>query len=64
MMNVRYRQIRVDFALNKIVNKDKLFAGDYTIDPYQNCEFGCLYCDSSFDKTIFVKSNIVEILEK
>ena len=59
-----YKQIKVDFLLNKITNKDKLFAGDYTIDPYQNCEFGCLYCDSSFDKTIFIKTNAAEILKK
>ena len=59
-----YKQIKIDFLLNKITNKDKLFAGNYTIDPYQNCEFGCLYCDSSFDKTIFIKTNAVEILKK
>jgi len=59
-----YKQIRVDFLLNKITNKDSLFAGDYTIDPYQNCEFGCLYCDSSFDKTIYIKTNSAEILKK
>ena len=59
-----YKQIKVDFLLNKITNKDKLFAGNYTIDPYQNCEFGCLYCDSSFDKTIFIKTNAAEILKK
>jgi len=61
---MQYKQIKTDFSLNKITHKDQLFAGDYTIDPYQNCEFGCLYCDSSSDKTIFVKSNILEILEK
>ncbi|MCK4365678.1 MAG: radical SAM protein [Thermoplasmatales archaeon] len=61
---MHYKQIKVDFLLNKITNKDKLFAGNYTIDPYQNCEFGCLYCDSSFDETIFVKTNAAEILKK
>lgn len=61
---MQYKQIRVNSLLNKIVTKDSLFGGDYTVDPYQNCEFGCLYCDSSFDKTIYVKSNAVEILEK
>ena len=58
------KQVRVDFLLNKITHKDVLFGGDYTIDPYQNCEFGCLYCDSSFDKTIFIKINAAEILKK
>jgi len=61
---MQYREIRVDFLLNKITTKDKLFGGDYTVDPYQNCEFGCLYCDSSFDKTIFIKTNAREILQE
>lgn len=59
-----YKQIKVDFLLNKITSKDNLFGGVYTIDPYQNCEFGCSYCDSSFDKTIYVKTNASSILEK
>ena len=59
-----YKQVKVDFLLNKITTKDKLFGGNYTIDPYQNCEFGCLYCDSSFDKTIYVKTNAAEIFKK
>ena len=60
---MQYKQIKVSSILNKITTKDKLFAGDYTLDPYQNCEFGCLYCDSSFDKTIYIKTNTVEILK-
>lgn len=60
---MRYKKIKIDFLLNKITTKDKLFRGNYTIDPYQNCEFGCLYCDSSFDKTIYVKMNSTEILK-
>ena len=59
-----YKKIKVDFLLNIITNKDKLFAGVYTIDPYQNCEFACLYCDSSFNKTIVIKINAAEILNK
>lgn len=58
------KQVKVDFLLNKITSKDKLFGGEYTVDPYQNCEFGCRYCDSSFDKTIYIKSNAVELLEE
>jgi len=61
---MQYKQIQVNSLLNKIVTKDLLFGGDYTVDPYQNCGFGCLYCDSSFDKTIYIKSNAVEIIEK
>lgn len=59
---MQYKQINVNSVLNKITSKDRLFIGNYTVDPYQNCEFGCLYCDSSFDKTIYVKSNAAEIL--
>lgn len=61
---MNYKTVKQDFLLNKITSKDTLFAGDYTIDPYQNCEFSCLYCDSSFDKTIYIKSNVKEILNK
>ena len=61
---MQYKQIQVDTVINKITNKDKLFKGDYTVDPYQNCEYGCRYCDSSFDKTIYIKNNALEIFEK
>ncbi|KYK27841.1 hypothetical protein AYK20_01785 [Thermoplasmatales archaeon SG8-52-1] len=61
---MKYKLEKVDFLLNKITNKDNLFKGKYTIDPYQNCEFGCLYCDSSFDKTIKIRINAAEILKK
>jgi len=60
---MEYKQIKVDSVLKKITKKDVLFNGDYIVDPYQNCEFGCLYCDSSFDTTIYVKVNSDEIIE-
>lgn len=59
-----YKQLDVDSALKKITRKDNLFCGDYTIDPYQNCGYGCIYCDSSIDKKIFIKHNIGPVLEK
>jgi len=61
---MQYKQITTTSLLNKITKRDKLFIGDYTLDPYQNCEFGCLYCDSSSDKDIYIKSNAVDLLEK
>ena len=61
---MKYRLVVCDSLITKITKKDTLFGGVYTLDPYQNCEFGCLYCDSSFDSTIHVKSNAVELLEK
>jgi len=61
---MKYKHINVDSGLNKITRKDKLFLGDYTIDPYQNCEYGCIYCDSSFDKDVIIKNNITTLLQK
>ena len=59
-----YKHIRVNTLLNKITNKDILFGGNYTIDPYQNCEYGCIYCDSSNEKTIYIKTNAADVLRK
>lgn len=61
---MQYKQIKVDSLINKITKKDYLFKGNYTIDPYQNCEFGCIYCDSSIDKTVYIKINSATILKK
>ncbi|MCJ7571945.1 MAG: radical SAM protein, partial [Candidatus Thermoplasmatota archaeon] len=58
------KELKVDSVIKKITRKDNLFKGDYTVDLYQNCDFGCIYCDSSYDSTVFVKTNAVEILEK
>ena len=59
-----YKTIRCSSLLNKITKRDALFLGDYTIDPYQNCEFGCKYCDSSNTSTIYIKTNAPEVLER
>jgi len=61
---MQYKEIKVDSLLKKITTIDKLFNGNYTVDPYQNCEFGCSYCDSSIDKTIYIKINATELLKK
>ena len=61
---MQYKQIRVEPILNKITKTDNLFKGNYTIDLYQNCEFACSYCDSSFDQTIYIKINGPEQFEK
>lgn len=61
---MEYRLINCDSLIKKITSKDKLFRGRYCIDPYQNCEFGCKYCDSSFDKTIYIKTNASTLLEE
>lgn len=59
-----YKFITCDSVIKKITKKDSLFHGSYCVDPYQNCEFGCQYCDSSFEKTIYIKKNVTEVLEK
>ncbi len=58
------KELKVDSVIKKITRKDNLFKGDYTVDPYQNCDFGCIYCDSSYDNTVYVKTNSAEIFEK
>lgn len=59
-----YKIINCDSVLKKIIKKDSLFHGNYCADPYQNCEFGCHYCDSSLEKTIYVNANVIDILKK
>jgi DNA repair photolyase len=61
---MEYRYAKYTSLLKKITKKDNLFLGDYTLDPYQNCEFGCIYCDSTLEKIIFIKSDAPEILEE
>jgi len=58
-----YKHARYESLINKITNKDLLFIGDFTLDPYLNCEFGCKYCDSSLDETIYIKTNAAQLLE-
>lgn len=60
---MQYKQILCDSLTNEITAKDNLFIGDYTIDPYQYCEFGCRYCDSTVNDIIYIKANAVEVLE-
>jgi DNA repair photolyase len=59
-----YKFINCESVIKVITRKDSLFHGNYCVDPYQNCGFGCQYCDSSFEKTVYVKKNIKDVLEK
>lgn len=61
---MHYQCIDCDFLLRTITKKDDLFHANYCIDPYHHCEFGCRYCDSSFEEKIYIKKNSTEILEK
>jgi DNA repair photolyase len=62
--NNNIKEINVDSLIKKITKVDDLFKGNYTIDPYQNCSFGCIYCDSTLDNTIYIKLNAITILKK
>jgi DNA repair photolyase len=61
---MQYRHIHVKSLINTITRKDYLFDGSYTIDPYQNCEFNCSYCDSTLEEVIYIKSNAEKILKE
>ena len=61
---MNYKCIQQNNLIKTITRKDTLFHGNYTIDPYQHCEFGCSYCDSTFDNTIYITSNADELLNK
>ena len=60
---VEYRWVSCDSIINQIVGEDRLFFGNYTLDPYQKCDIGCIYCDAS-DEVVYIKSNAIEILER
>ena len=60
---MRYRDVTCENALKKITRPDALFHGQYTVDPYQNCAFGCLYCDSALEP-VDVKINIADVLAR
>jgi DNA repair photolyase len=61
---MKISEIKVPSLTKEITHKDDLFHGAYTIDPYQNCSFGCVYCDSTYDKNIAIKINAVEKLKE
>ena len=58
------KEIDCQSVLRRFTAPDTYFHGLYGIDVYQNCGFACRYCDSSFDSTIYVCRNAVEILSK
>lgn len=61
---MKIKEIHVKKLIRKISKKDTLFHGDYILDPYQNCTFGCIYCDSTLDDTIYIKTNAINGLKE
>jgi len=61
---MQYREILCTSLVRKITRPDTLFHGMYSIDPYQNCEFGCSYCDSSQENVIYIKQNADAMLQE
>lgn len=71
----KYIEIIAKSMINK-VNSPDLFM-DYSLNPYQGCEHGCIYCyarpthhywglssGEDFESNIMIKSNAIEILKK
>ncbi len=63
--------IRVRSMLNKHKKRDDWFLDDYTINPYQGCEFNCVYCyihGSKYGERIgtrfAVKENALTVLSR
>ena len=67
--------IRQDFK--SIINKykwiDQWFWCRYSINTYNGCQFGCIYCDArsskyhlptDFENQIIIKNNVAAILDK
>lgn len=71
----KYLTIQAKSMINQVTSPD--LAMDYSLNPYQGCEHGCVYCYArpthnywgysaadEFETRILVKSNALEILKK
>lgn len=65
------KQIEVKSVLNKLKKRDSWFLVDYSLNPYSSCTFNCTYCyvrgskyGSNMSRSLSVKSNCLELLEK
>ncbi len=70
---VEYIEKEFKSILNVFKYIDSWYWCKYTINTYNGCQFGCIYCDSrsakyrmptDFENTIIVKKNIKEMLDK
>lgn len=70
---VRYTEREFKSILNKRKYADSWFWDRYSINPYNGCQFGCVYCDSrslkyrlptDFENDIIVKRDVGEMLDR
>jgi len=70
---VEYLEKDFKSIINVLKFIDSWYWCKYTINTYNGCQFGCIYCDSrsakyrmptDFENTIIVKKNIKEMLDK
>ena len=70
-MNVIEKEFQSILNVRKAA--DHWFWDKYSVNPYNGCEFGCIYCDSrsekyhlpiDFDETIVVKKNVAAKLDR
>ena len=59
--------------LNKYKYLDSWFWCRYSINPYNGCQFGCVYCDArsqkyhlpmDFENKIVIKNSVATLLDK
>ena len=70
---IKYTEKEFKSILNKRKFIDSWFWDRYSINAYNGCQFGCIYCDSrsahyrmptDFENNVIVKKNVGEMLDK